>query len=85
MIPALILFLLHGALATFAIRALNNSRVLDGRLRKLHQWLCALLPFLWSLFTLAATKTKAPEVMASHVRGRVRTDESPEIPAYYAG
>jgi hypothetical protein len=85
MIPALILLLLHSALAVFAIRALNKSRVLGGRLRSVHQWLCALVPFLWSLFTLAATKSKAPEVMASHVRSRVRSDESPEMPAYYAG
>ena len=85
MIPSLILLLLHGALAFFAIRALNKSRVLDVRLRMVHQWLCVLLPFLWSLFTLAAIRSKAPEVMASHVRGRVRSDESPEMPGPYVG
>ncbi|MCU0431989.1 MAG: hypothetical protein MUC87_00890 [Bacteroidia bacterium] len=75
MIPATILLILHATLAFFAIRALRKSRALSLRLRKVHQWLCALLPFLWSLFSLAAIKTKPPEVMASHVRGTVRTDE----------
>ncbi|MCA6363955.1 MAG: hypothetical protein IM638_13025 [Bacteroidetes bacterium] len=85
MIPALILLFLHSVLAVFAIRVLNKSHVFTERVRKTHQWLCLLVPFLWSLFTLAASRSKAPEVMASHVRRRVRSDESPEMTGNYVG
>jgi hypothetical protein len=85
MIPALILLFLHSTLAVFAVCALNKSLVFTERVRKAHQWLCVFVPFIWSIFLLAAAKTKSPKVMASHIRGRVRTDSSPELTNNYVG
>ncbi|MGL5889840.1 MAG: hypothetical protein ACRC3B_08140 [Bacteroidia bacterium] len=42
--------------------------------QKLHIMLCLLIPFIWSLFTLAASGSRTPEVMASHNRGKLRSD-----------
>ncbi|MFN8713889.1 MAG: hypothetical protein ACK5Z2_13670 [Bacteroidota bacterium] len=74
MIQAAILLSLHLVAAFFAIRKLRNARALTEKKRLLHILLCLLIPFFWSLFTIAASRAETAFVMTSHNRDKLRSD-----------
>jgi hypothetical protein len=84
MIAALVLSSLHLAAAFFAIRKLRKARAFSKKMLRLHIMLCLLIPFFWSLFTLAASHSRTPEIMASHNRGKLRSDNAHNNPGSYS-
>jgi hypothetical protein len=74
MIHAAILLSLHLVVAVFAFRKLRKARALSEKQRLLHILLCLLIPFFWSLFTLAASRAETPFVMTSYNRGKLLSD-----------
>jgi Trk-type K+ transport system membrane component len=74
MIQAAILFLLHLVAAFSAFRKLRKCRALSEKQQLRHTLLCFLIPFFWSLFTLAASRAETPFVMTSHNRGKLQSN-----------